>query len=104
MATTNRGKNGDIKMWKLRGCPRCQGDVFLDSEEHIWFEHCLQCGYTRELKSIDEFGDPSLWPVKEGPAPSLLSDNISDTETEGDKVLAGGRRPRRRARARTGRR
>lgn len=32
--------------WKLKGCPRCGGDVFLDVEEEGWFGHCLQCGYT----------------------------------------------------------
>jgi ribosomal protein S27AE len=49
------GKGGDAEMWKFRSCPRCGGDIFLDNEEHVWFEHCLQCGYIRELKSIAEF-------------------------------------------------
>jgi hypothetical protein len=34
---------GDI--WKLGGCPRCHGDVFLDSEAGELLGHCLQCGY-----------------------------------------------------------
>jgi len=31
--------------WKLAGCPRCHGDVFLDSENGEVLGHCLQCGY-----------------------------------------------------------
>jgi ribosomal protein S27AE len=32
-------------MWKQKGCPKCGGDMFLDIDEDIWFDHCLQCGY-----------------------------------------------------------
>ena len=39
-------------MWKLKGCPRCGGDLFVDWDQHVWYEHCLQCGYRGELKSI----------------------------------------------------
>jgi hypothetical protein len=31
--------------WRLGGCPRCHGDVFLDSEDGQMIGHCLQCGY-----------------------------------------------------------
>ncbi len=34
-----------MKYWKLKGCPRCNGDLFVFDE----VEHCLQCGYTKEL-------------------------------------------------------
>ena len=33
------------RTWELRGCPRCNGDIFLDSEDGDLLEHCLQCGY-----------------------------------------------------------
>ena len=35
----------DSDKWKLGGCPRCHGDVFLDSEDGEILGHCLQCGY-----------------------------------------------------------
>ena len=35
----------DADKWKLGGCPRCHGDVFLDSEDGMLLGHCLQCGY-----------------------------------------------------------
>jgi hypothetical protein len=31
--------------WALGGCPRCRGDIFLDSEDGELLGHCLQCGY-----------------------------------------------------------
>ena len=43
-------------VWKLKGCPRCRGDVFLGrDEENRWYEQCLQCGYFNELKDIAAF-------------------------------------------------
>ena len=39
------GGISDADKWKLGGCPRCHGDVFLDSEDGILLGHCLQCGY-----------------------------------------------------------
>ncbi|MFH1663087.1 MAG: hypothetical protein ABH934_04135 [Chloroflexota bacterium] len=32
-------------MWRMKGCPKCGGDVFLDIEESMLLDHCLQCGY-----------------------------------------------------------
>ena len=40
-------------------CPKCNGNVFVDHENHIdsegdyrgWYEWCLQCGYTRYLQA-----------------------------------------------------
>jgi ribosomal protein S27AE len=39
--------------WKLKCCPRCGGDVFMDTDEGDWFAHCLQCGYTGDKKPIN---------------------------------------------------
>jgi len=38
-------------MWKLKGCVRCQGDVFLVEDEHGRYEQCLQCGYRNQLET-----------------------------------------------------
>ena len=40
--------------WRLRGCPRCKGDLNYNSYASDWA--CLQCGYTvddRKRKSED---------------------------------------------------
>jgi ribosomal protein S27AE len=43
-----------MTIWKSKSCPRCGGDMFLEGGDK-WYEHCLQCGYTHELKSLPEF-------------------------------------------------
>jgi len=42
-----------------RNCPKCNGNLFIDQDVNVsteedyhgWYEWCLQCGYTRYLKS-----------------------------------------------------
>jgi hypothetical protein len=41
-------------MWRLKGCPRCSGDLFLDKDIHNWYEICLQCGYSKDLQILAE--------------------------------------------------
>jgi len=48
-----------MAIWKLKRCPRCGGDMFIDRDIYGWYEKCLQCGYYGELKSLDEFGQSS---------------------------------------------
>jgi hypothetical protein len=40
---------GGGMMWKRKGCPRCQGDLFVDEEVGSNYIKCLQCGYEKEL-------------------------------------------------------
>ena len=51
--------------WRLRNCPRCGGDMFIDKDLYGWFEKCLQCGYRCELRELDEFGHHTLRKDKE---------------------------------------
>ena len=39
------GRTSSNHGWELKGCPRCRGDVFLESEEGDLLGHCLNCGY-----------------------------------------------------------
>ena len=39
-------------MWKLKSCPKCKGDLFVDWDMNGWYEQCLQCGYLRDLETI----------------------------------------------------
>ena len=41
-------------MWRLKSCPRCGGDLYLDSDQYGWYEHCLLCGYMGKLRSMVE--------------------------------------------------
>ncbi len=38
--------------WKLRGCPRCNGDLHTEEDDYGWYEKCLQCGYARDLRYL----------------------------------------------------
>jgi len=37
---------------KLKSCPKCNGDVMVDRDEHGWYEHCMQCGHMRDIESL----------------------------------------------------
>jgi Zn ribbon nucleic-acid-binding protein len=39
-----------MKRWKLKGCPRCHGDLYRDKEiDGEIYEFCIQCGYHNVL-------------------------------------------------------
>ncbi len=38
--------------WKLKSCPRCGGDLYLDKGTEGWEEKCLQCSYQRYLPPV----------------------------------------------------
>jgi ssDNA-binding Zn-finger/Zn-ribbon topoisomerase 1 len=33
-------------------CPRCGGKIIVDWDIYGWYEQCLQCSFTRDLKVI----------------------------------------------------
>lgn len=39
-------------MWRLKSCPRCNGDLFIIKEADGWYEHCLLCGYLRDVTGL----------------------------------------------------
>jgi len=39
-------------MWNFKKCPRCKGDTYIDEDNGVCFEKCLQCGYERELERV----------------------------------------------------
>jgi len=34
-----------IVMWRFKSCPKCSGNLFIDSDTDGWYVQCLQCGY-----------------------------------------------------------
>ncbi len=44
--------------WRLKSCPRCGGDLFIDRDMDFWYELCLQCSYRVELRTLAEFKEP----------------------------------------------
>jgi len=47
-------------VWKLRSCPRCGGDIFIDRDTAVWYAQCLQCSHRRE---VDINAKPRKHPV-----------------------------------------
>jgi len=44
---------------KLKGCPRCKGDMVLERDHWGWYEQCIQCGYLRDLENPVEVSKQS---------------------------------------------
>ncbi|MFC1592640.1 hypothetical protein ACFL4C_01345 [Candidatus Omnitrophota bacterium] len=55
--------------WKVKGCPRCRGDVFIDKDMDGWYEQCLQCSYRHELKELAEFKEEQALAKGKGKRP-----------------------------------
>jgi len=38
--------------WKINGCPRCGGSLFVEKEIDGWYEQCINCAYRNDLKDL----------------------------------------------------
>jgi Zn ribbon nucleic-acid-binding protein len=48
----NQISGGEVGMLiKLKSCPRCNGDLFVNWDQHGRYVECLQCGYLRDLRN-----------------------------------------------------
>ena len=45
-----------MAVWKLKSCPRCSGDLFIQRETDGWYEECLLCGYQRDVSNLVTVG------------------------------------------------
>lgn len=52
--------------WKPKSCPRCGGDMFIDSDMDVWYEQCLQCSHRFELRRLTELKVPVVAGKKRG--------------------------------------
>ena len=79
-------------LWKLKKCPRCHGDLFLDKDPDGWYEQCLQCGYRQEMKAL-----AAAKPIAEdeGPTPAEVRSRRRRTATRDEASDAVRRTPRR---------
>ncbi len=39
----------------LKQCPRCAGDMRANRDQYGDYIHCLQCGYTADIRSPNRF-------------------------------------------------
>ena len=57
--------------WKLKSCPRCTGDLYIEREKNGWDEACLACGY-RKVVSKKGFEQISINAQIEGSRKSAI--------------------------------
>ena len=70
-----------MTMWKLKACPRCQGDLFVGRDPDGWFEQCLQCGYRKEMRPVAEVKQQHPEIKRPAPAPEAERLPASGVET-----------------------
>jgi ribosomal protein S27AE len=44
--------------WRLKSCPRCGSDMFIDKDFDNWYEQCLMCSYRVDLQRINGLEQP----------------------------------------------
>jgi len=44
-----------MPMWRMKACPRCGGDSYIDRDMDGWYEQCLMCSHRRELKELNQY-------------------------------------------------
>jgi len=65
-----------MAVWKLKSCPRCSGDLFIQRETDGWYEECLLCGYQRDVSNIVSAGAAGQINVKGQLAEKRLYTNV----------------------------
>ena len=51
----------------FKACPRCEGDVILNSDMYGWYRECIQCGYETDAEDAPEPAS-TLYSLEEGVA------------------------------------
>jgi len=69
---------GDAEMWRLKGCPKCNGDLFFGQGLDGWYGQCLQCGYIHDIDNALDIKKPIE-----------IAKEPVEVEEEREPVLAG---------------
>ncbi len=59
-------------VWKLKSCPRCGGDLYIDRDINSWFAQCLQCSHWRELGGPADANESPVAAAVEGKTELLV--------------------------------
>jgi hypothetical protein len=75
---------------RTKRCPRCGGNIYVDSDRFGWYEQCLQCGVTLYLDTViearDKIGEETEFQVLDSSELSPLP-----RRKRGMEVIAPGR-------------
>lgn len=42
-------------------CSKCGGNLYIDRDPYGWYEQCLQCGFTCDLKVVYKDGGKTVF-------------------------------------------
>ncbi len=51
---------------KFKGCPKCQGDLYLNRDSYGRYVSCIQCGFVKDLS------EQAVMPVIQKPEPVAI--------------------------------
>ena len=57
-------------------CPKCGGNLYLDSDYIGWYEQCLQCAYMKDLGVVYQRKKNNPQDIAE-PVPVKIQDDIT---------------------------
>jgi DNA-directed RNA polymerase subunit RPC12/RpoP len=70
------GKVIEMVTWKLKACPRCGSDMYIEKDFDDVYQKCLMCSYRIDLEKV---------PVKKVPVAAGVFDGDFDDERPDDK-------------------
>ena len=41
-----------MAVWKLKICPQCNSELFIQREKGVWYESCDLCGYNQDISNL----------------------------------------------------
>lgn len=51
--------------WKLKSCPRCNGDIYYEREDGDCYARCLQCGYVKLVNGASGLNESIVKTIKD---------------------------------------
>jgi len=54
------------KIWALKSCERCHGDMIIDSDDDGFYESCVNCGNIRYIHTPQYKSGQKEEPKKDG--------------------------------------
>jgi DNA-directed RNA polymerase subunit M/transcription elongation factor TFIIS len=75
-----------VAISRLGGCPKCKGFLMMEKDTHGLYQQCLQCGYIRDLSTIDPLDEQKAQQKTEGEASTCTSVDGSNETAENIEV------------------
>lgn len=71
-----------MRISTLGGCPKCKGFLMLEKDMHGLYQQCLQCGYIRDLVTVDSIDEQEVAEEMDSEASLYAAINSADHEND----------------------